>query len=75
MFTKIDGLEAAKAAVLAGKRVYWGDQSGYELLHSARTVGGWVIECAGNKHTIAVYYRDGVSSDYTDAVFCTGDAS
>ena len=51
-------LEQIKAAVEAGKRVFW-QHSGYEVVKDR--VGQWFIKCVYNGNCIGLTWRDGVT--------------
>lgn len=51
-------LEQIKAAVLAGKTVYWSNE-GYTVILDS--IGQWLIKYAPNAHCIGLTHRDGVT--------------
>lgn len=55
-------LDEIKAAVLAGKRVFWSNLN-YEVLRHVFKNGeeNWCIVCLGNGHTIGLTWLDGVT--------------
>lgn len=55
-------LDEIKAAVIAGKRVFWVSLN-YEVLRHVGKNGAenWGIVCLGNGHTIGLTWLDGVT--------------
>lgn len=67
-------LETLKAAVLAGAVVCW-KQDNYVLEHDASGGVAWCIVCTSNGYRSALYWADGVKTDYKAADFyIMGDA-
>ena len=62
-------LNEIKAAVSAGKRVYWSTKA-YEVCHDI-TTGRWLIVCAFNGYTNGLTHRDGITMDDKEADFFT----
>ena len=63
-------LQEIKAAVLAGKKVYWSNAA-YEVVHDNKDQ--WLIVCSLNGYTIGLTWRDGVTMNGEEIEFYIGD--
>ena len=61
-------LPQIKAAIAAGKRVYWSN-TGYEVIKDR--IGQYLIHCTMNHHYIGLVHADGVTMNGDESDFFT----
>lgn len=63
--------EQIKAAVRAGRAVYWKNRTYHVAVFTTRHAEYWRVVCDSTRDCASLFYADGIRSDYRPADFFT----